>query len=67
MPQHLNAYYKFKNNIKCFVFHKNNVEGIYGESCMLTDKNIFFFKKNYWIQKLCLRKENDKTGLSDGR
>ena len=45
MPQHLNAFYKFKNNIKCFVFHKNNVEGIYGESCMLTDKNIFFFLK----------------------
>ena len=45
MPQHLNAYYKFKNNIKCFVFHKNNVQGIYRESCMLTDKNIFFKKK----------------------
>ena len=47
MPQHLNAFYKFKNNIKCFVFHKNNVEGIYGESCMLTDKNILKKKKNY--------------------
>ena len=45
MPQHLNAYYKFKNNIKCFVFHKNNVQGIYRESCMLTDKNIFLKKK----------------------
>ena len=46
MPQHfcLNAYYKFRNNIKCFVFHQNNVQGIYGESCTLTDKNIFFKK-----------------------
>ena len=58
MPQHLNAYYKFKNNIKCFVFHKNNVEGIYGESCMLTDKNIFFFLKKTIESKsyVCERK-----------
>ena len=43
MPKHfrLSTSNKFENGMKRLVFYLNKVQGMYRESCMLTDKNIF--------------------------
>ena len=49
MPKHfrLSSYNRFENDMKHFVFYLNKAQGMYRESCMLTDKSIF---KNKIIQ-----------------
>ena len=38
---HLSSYNRFENDMKHFLFYLNKVQGMYRESCMLTDKKHF--------------------------